>query len=85
MAVSWLFVDPTFHNNEAPKVREMLENIKEAFTSLVVEADWMDRSTRAATLEKNRKMSSKIGFPKWLFNEDELNRYYEGVRFEFFS
>ncbi|KAH0948488.1 hypothetical protein HN011_002589 [Eciton burchellii] len=79
MAVSWLFVDPTFHNNEAPKVREMLENIKEAFTSLVVEADWMDRSTRAATLEKNRKMSSKIGFPKWLFNEDELNRYYEGI------
>jgi len=85
MAVSWLFVDPTFHDNEALKVQEMLLNIKEAFTSLVFEADWMDQSTRAATLEKNRKMNSKIGFPKWLFNEDELNRYYEGVRLEFFS
>jgi len=85
MAVSRLFVEPTFHDNEAPKVQEMLDNIREAFTSLVVEADWMDQSTKAATLEKNRKMGSKIGFPKWLFNEDEFNRYHEGVRFEFFS
>jgi len=85
MAVSWLFVDPTFHDNEALKVQEMLLNIKGAFSSLVFEADWMDQSTRAVTLEKNRKMNSKIGFPKWLFNEDELNRYYEGVRLEFFS
>ncbi|EZA60937.1 Neprilysin-1 [Ooceraea biroi] len=82
MAVSWLFVDPTFHDNEALKVREMLENIKEAFASLVVKTDWMDQSTKTVTLEKNRKMSSKIGFPKWLFNKEELNQYYEGVRFK---
>lgn len=80
MAVSWLFVDPTFHSNDAMKVQEMLENIKEAFASLVVKTDWMDQTTKTATLEKNRKMNSKIGFPKWLFNEEKLNQYYQGVR-----
>lgn len=81
MAVSRLFVDPTFHNNKVRKVMEMWENIREAFASLVVRIDWMDQSTKTATLEKNRKMGSEIGFPEWLFDEKKLNEYYEGVRF----
>lgn len=81
MAVSWLFVDPTFHSNNAHKVMEMLEDIRKAFASLVIKMDWMDKSTKIATLEKNRKMSSAIGFPEWLFDEKKLDEYYEGVRF----
>lgn len=80
MAASWLFVDPTFHNNKARKVMEMWENIREAFALLVDRTDWMDQSTKRATLEKNRKMGSEIGFPEWLSNEKQLNEYYEGVR-----
>ncbi|KAL0121382.1 hypothetical protein PUN28_006713 [Cardiocondyla obscurior] len=79
MAVSWLFVDPTFHNNKVNKVVEMLEDIREAFASLVIKTDWMDQSTKTATLEKSRKMASEIGFPTWLFNEEKLNEYYEGI------
>ncbi|XP_050462016.1 endothelin-converting enzyme homolog [Cataglyphis hispanica] len=79
MAVSWLFVDPTFHSNKGRKVMEMLEDIKEAFASLVVKMDWMDQSTKIATLEKNRKMRSGIGFPEWLFDEKQLDEYYEGI------
>lgn len=81
MAVSWLLVDPTFHNNKGRKVMEMLEDIREAFASLVINMDWMDKSTKIATLEKNRKMRSGIGFPEWLFDEKQLDEYYEGVRF----
>ncbi|KAM0727351.1 Neprilysin-1 [Formica fusca] len=79
MAVSWLFVDPTFHSNNAHKVMEMLEDIRKAFASLVIKMDWMDKSTKIATLEKNRKMSSAIGFPEWLFDEKKLDEYYEGI------
>lgn len=78
--MSWLFIDPTFHNNQARKVLEMMENIQEAFDSLVAKTDWMDKQTKSATLEKNKKMSSDIGFPDWLFNEKKLNKYYKGVR-----
>lgn len=80
MAVSWLLVDPTFHSNKARNVLEMLEDIRQAFASLLTETDWMDRKTKIVTLEKNRKMSSQIGFPHWLFNERMLNEYYKDVR-----
>jgi predicted metalloendopeptidase len=79
MAVSWLFIDPTFHSNEARKVLEMLEDIREAFNSLLDKTDWMDRQTKIATLEKSRKMTSEIGFPEWLFDEKKLNDYYKGI------
>ncbi|CAK9811556.1 Nep1 [Anthophora quadrimaculata] len=79
MAVSWLFVDPSFHKDKGKRVFEMMDDIKEAFASLVVHTDWMDRQTKIATLEKNRKMESQIGFPNWLFDEKVLNEYYEGI------
>lgn len=79
MAVSWLFVDPTFHNNKAHKVLEMLEDIREAFSSLVFKTDWMDQKTKTATLEKSNKMTSYIGFPDWLFDEEKLDEYYKGI------
>ncbi|XP_051153405.1 endothelin-converting enzyme homolog isoform X2 [Leptopilina boulardi] len=79
MAVSWLFVERNFHNETGPKVKEMVDDIKEAFATMVIESDWMDRKTKIATLEKNKKMSSLIGYPFWLFNEDSINDYYEGI------
>lgn len=77
--MSWLFIDPTFHSNKARKVLEMLEDIREAFVSLVGKTDWMDSQTKVVTLEKSRKMTSEIGFPDWLFDKKKLNEYYEGV------
>ncbi|XP_076659476.1 M13 family metallopeptidase neprilysin 5 [Halictus rubicundus] len=79
MAVSWLYVDPSFHENKGKRVFEMLGDIKEAFASLVSKTDWMDEQTKTATLEKNQKMQSQIGFPDWLFDEEVLNEYYEGI------
>ena len=75
-----MFVDPSFHENKGKKVLEMLDDIKEAFASMVSRTDWMDRQTKVATLEKNKNMISQIGFPDWLFDETVLNEYYEGVR-----
>ena len=80
MAVSWLFVDPLFHEETEPKVAEMLRLIRQSFYFMVYESDWMDNKTKYATYEKIKKMSSVIGYPVWLFNEGEINEYYEGVR-----
>ena len=80
MAVSWLFVNPAFMDDgTSDKVLEMIENIKIAFSKFVVRIDWMDKETKLATLEKSRKMKSLIGYPDWLFDDGELDLYYEGV------
>jgi len=80
MAVSWLFVDRKFHSDKIYKVMEMLEDVKEAFASLILKTNWMDQSTKMATLQKSQKMGSDIGFPKWLFNEERLDEYYKSIK-----
>ena len=57
----------------------MLEDIRSAFASIVIKADWMDQATKLATLEKSRRMTYAIGHPDWLFDEKKINEYYEGV------
>ena len=75
-----MFVNPSFiADGSSDKVEEMLENIKSSFSNFVLDIDWMDGQTKVATLEKNRRMKSLIGFPDWLFEEGELDSYYEGV------
>ncbi|XP_011310718.1 endothelin-converting enzyme 1 isoform X2 [Fopius arisanus] len=79
MAVSWLFVEPEFSSNVAPKVVEMLEHIRTSFASLVATTAWMDQKTKLSTLEKSKKMVYVIGHPDWLFEDKILNEYYEGI------
>ncbi|XP_066603000.1 neprilysin-1 isoform X2 [Prorops nasuta] len=79
MAVSYLYVDPSFHKNQGLKVEEMVNDIKEAFSSMVKRTDWMDRKTKRVTLEKNEKMLTEIGYPKWLFEKGKLDDYYKGI------
>lgn len=80
MAVAWLYASPMFlEDGSSDKVFEMLENIKLSFSEFVLDIDWMDDKTKIATLEKNRKMQSLIGYPDWLYDDTEIDTYYDGV------
>lgn len=57
----------------------MLNDIKKSFSYRVKSIAWMDDATKKATLEKNEKMISFIGFPDWLLKEGEIDKYYTGV------
>ncbi|KAJ8680665.1 hypothetical protein QAD02_016452 [Eretmocerus hayati] len=80
MAVAWLFVKPSFMSDGSrDNVQEMLDLIKESFSKYVAHLDWMDKLTKNVTVDKNNKMKSLIGYPKWLFNETKLDSYYDGI------
>jgi predicted metalloendopeptidase len=57
----------------------MVNDIRAAFTEIVMELDWMDTETKERTLEKAHAMRPFIGFPGWLLTPGELEKYYEGV------
>nr|CAD7423024.1 unnamed protein product [Timema monikensis] len=80
MAVSYFIADPKFLNTTKQKVEEMLSDIQWAFGTLVNSLDWMDATTKRATLEKSDAVKSFIGFPEWLLDSSELELYYSGVR-----
>jgi hypothetical protein len=73
------FIKPNSEAKWVRQVLDMLVDIQWAFSSLVRSADWMDKDTKTATLEKAAAVKHFVGFPEWLLDKDELERYYEGV------
>ncbi|XP_071451226.1 endothelin-converting enzyme homolog isoform X2 [Hetaerina americana] len=95
MAVSWLLASEELAINitsplnsedftnvvedKRKKVEKMLTDIRDAFSELVLNLDWMDQETKDATLNKSEAMRSYIGYPSWLMTPKELETYYEGL------
>lgn len=77
-AVSYLIVEKNFMIDIRPKVENMLSNIQSSFNNIIYHS-WMDWETKEKSLRKSKKMKSLIGFPEWILNKTELERYYKGV------
>lgn len=58
---------------------EMIHTLREAFSDLLEENDWMDDETRAVAREKANAMNEKIGYPEMLTRPDELAEEYQNV------
>lgn len=54
-------------------------DIRAAFDEMVAELDWMDIGTRARAHQKLHAMRPFVGFPNWITNQKELNKFYDGV------
>lgn len=57
----------------------MIGHLKDAFSTLVKEAQWMDEETKARALEKAAAMKEFIAYPEWIRNKTELTKFYKGV------
>lgn len=79
MATSYSLVDKSFQEYTLPKVESMLSDIRNSFNNLVRRTSWMDKATKYATLEKSNAMKSFIGFPDWVLNKTELDKYYMNI------
>ncbi|KAK3912060.1 Endothelin-converting enzyme-like protein [Frankliniella fusca] len=80
MAVSYQMAVVNPLRDTVSKVREMLADITAAFGDLVEAVRWMDADTKHATLDKAAAIRAFIGYPDWLLEAGELERFYEGVR-----
>ena len=62
----------------------MVSYIRKSFRDALPEVDWMDSKTRAKALQKVDAIIEKIGYPDLIDDVDELDDYYQLVRFEIF-
>lgn len=79
IAVSALYVRNFFKKESRDNALEMVELIKDEFQNILKSVSWMDETTREASLEKAKKMTTHIGFPDELMNETKLIEYYENL------
>ena len=54
----------------------MVENLRAAFKELVEETEWMDAATQVKAQEKADMMLQLIGYPDWLTDNDEVDKYF---------
>jgi predicted metalloendopeptidase len=79
-AIGAKYVESAFDSQAKIDMKEMILNLKMAFSSLVEESDWMDEDTKINALEKAAAMKEYIGYPDWITNKTTLELAYQGVR-----
>ncbi|GLH14399.1 Uncharacterized protein GBIM_18812, partial [Gryllus bimaculatus] len=58
-------------------VEEILSDIRKSFQTLVRDAQWMDRETQDATIDKMFAVTSFIGYPEWeTIDPIQVNAFY---------
>ncbi|GFS15941.1 endothelin-converting enzyme 1 [Elysia marginata] len=79
-AVGALFVEETFKGGSKEKAKEMIENVRTAFTDNLPNLDWMDDATRAAALDKANAVTDMIGYPNYILDHAKLDKKYEDLK-----
>ncbi|XP_022255642.1 neprilysin-1-like isoform X2 [Limulus polyphemus] len=79
-AVGRLYVEEQFKAQSKQETKLMVEELHEAFKVLVRLNDWMDVKTKEDALNKADQMIDNIGYPEWIKNDDELNKYFEEIK-----
>ena len=78
-AIGAKYVETAFDPQAKTDMKEMILNLKMAFSSLVEESNWMDDETKINALEKAAAMTEYIGYPDWITNRTTLDLAYQGV------
>ncbi|XP_071805807.1 neprilysin-1-like [Asterias amurensis] len=78
-ATGRLYVAENFPATAKAKTLQMVNNLKEAFKSMLSTNDWMDEKDKKVAAEKADAMKVHIGYPDWMLNDTKLDDYYKGV------
>lgn len=76
MLVAHALVDPTRDMAMKRDVEEMWDYIVLAFIESIEKSVWMDTQTKYFIIEKVKAMKIQIGYPDWILDENELQKYY---------
>ncbi|KAK7603205.1 hypothetical protein V9T40_003204 [Parthenolecanium corni] len=79
MATAYSVVDDQFMKQKIKKIETMVDYIMDAFAENTRDLQWMDETTKNATVRKIRAMKKLIGIPTWLNETKELEEYYENL------
>lgn len=79
IAASSLYVQKYFNKESKKAALEIVNAIREEFLNILHGVSWMDDKTRAAALEKAKKMEALIGYPDELLNNSKLRKYFGNI------
>lgn len=78
-AVSALYVRKHFNKNSKQTALDMVNDLKLVFEDDLKEVEWMDEKTKTQAINKLHSMSTLIGYPEELDDDQFLEDYYKNV------
>lgn len=78
-AVGSLYVNKYFKENAKAAAIDMVKGIREEFTKILREIDWMDDETKDRAEEKAKSMVEHIGYPPELLDMSKLTDLYANL------
>ncbi|XP_068152406.1 neprilysin-2 isoform X1 [Drosophila tropicalis] len=77
ISVGSLYVRKHFNQESKANALEMVNNIRDVFNDILDEVNWMDDKTKKEGKEKLHSMSTHIGYPDEMLDNEKLAKYYE--------
>lgn len=82
IAVGALYVRKYFRQDSKAAALEMVSGIRKEFELILNEVNWMDDETRDAALNKLKGMSTHIGFPDEIMDNNKIEEYYDNLEID---
>ncbi|KAI1698583.1 peptidase family m13 domain-containing protein [Ditylenchus destructor] len=74
-----MYVRKYFNKEDRSTASAMVEDLRQSFMDLLSENDWMLEETMMYALHKANEMLSLIGFPDFIYNDTQLDEYYDDL------
>ncbi|KRX62212.1 Neprilysin-2 [Trichinella sp. T9] len=78
-AVGRVFVENYFPEESKIQLSEMINNIINAFDSLIDKMQWMDDTTKQSAKAKAKGIHASVGYPDFILNDKQLDAFYSGL------
>ncbi|CAG2246767.1 unnamed protein product [Mytilus edulis] len=78
-ATGAMYVEQHFSESSRSEVQDILDRVLTAFYDNMPGVDWMDKETREKAQAKLKYITPMIGYPDWILNVTELDKYYENM------
>ncbi|XP_065222396.1 neprilysin-1-like isoform X2 [Planococcus citri] len=75
-ATPYFIVNDTDMPRKINEISETFKNVRDAFSDEIMNATWLDEITRKKALKKLESMKINIGYPDWMKNPKNIDKYY---------
>ncbi|XP_045470626.1 neprilysin-2-like [Harmonia axyridis] len=79
LAQSSMYVRQYMKSRSKNSIKELMVDIKTTFMENLKKYTWMDHKTRKRAIQKAEALRSYVGYPDELLDDDEIEKYYEGL------
>ncbi|PIO72527.1 peptidase family M13, partial [Teladorsagia circumcincta] len=76
-AAGAIYVSKVFDQASKNVTLEMVNDLQEAFHEMLVENDWMDKTTKKTAFEKAEAMLEQIAYPDFILDSKKLDNHYD--------